>query len=450
MPQQATHYRVFIASPGGLDDVREAFYETLRHYNEDEGIHDGVHFDGVGWEGTLQGRGRPQELINEDLRTCDYFVLVLWDRWGSPPAREGESRFSSGCEEEFFEAETCLASDGHPMQQLVVLFRGVAPERLADPDPQLDSVLDFRGKLEAGKRDLYGTFDEVGEFRRSLRRALGAWRRAAKAERLLGPPPNFKVMSEPKDPRVEEAERLEREGKHHQAETGFAQAILDSAKPDALLRYGHFLRRSGREVQARTVYERVVAIEKAASAARGSALCSLSHIYLADPASRKGALDLLRRAIADFEAVDDETGRAFAHWNLSSEQSSQFDWLSDPPRSRARTIIVGSLVLSIGLGFGGVETFEDTPTWLPGVVFALIPILLGVLLWLPAKPNLARRERRERRERYLCEIEDMSEIRELGRKVAIDITPKLPSGPPTTTSSIDTPPDLNGDTWLVP
>jgi hypothetical protein len=33
-------------------------------------------------EDTLGGIGRPQELINEDLRQCDHAVFVWHDRWG--------------------------------------------------------------------------------------------------------------------------------------------------------------------------------------------------------------------------------------------------------------------------------------------------------------------------------------------------------------------------------
>jgi hypothetical protein len=42
--------------------------------------------------------GRPQSLINEDLKDCDYFVLILWDRWGSP---SGDERYTSATSEEY-------------------------------------------------------------------------------------------------------------------------------------------------------------------------------------------------------------------------------------------------------------------------------------------------------------------------------------------------------------
>ncbi|WP_369228798.1 DUF4062 domain-containing protein [Candidatus Entotheonella palauensis] len=77
-------YKVFIASPSGLEDERKAFRDTIYDYNEfiDEQGRRAV-FKPVGWEDTLGGAGRPQSVINEDIAACDYFILLLWDRWGS-------------------------------------------------------------------------------------------------------------------------------------------------------------------------------------------------------------------------------------------------------------------------------------------------------------------------------------------------------------------------------
>ena len=36
MPSKITRYRIFIATPSGLDDVRKAFREVLHEYNETE------------------------------------------------------------------------------------------------------------------------------------------------------------------------------------------------------------------------------------------------------------------------------------------------------------------------------------------------------------------------------------------------------------------------------
>ena len=98
MPSTIVKYKVFVGTPGGLDETRNSFRQTLEEYNRLETIPRGVLFEPIGRETTLAGVGRPQALINEDLRGCDHSVFVFRDRWGSPTG--GPSGFSSGCEEE--------------------------------------------------------------------------------------------------------------------------------------------------------------------------------------------------------------------------------------------------------------------------------------------------------------------------------------------------------------
>jgi hypothetical protein len=173
MPFPVTAYRIFIASPSGLDDERRRFRDTINEYNESDALERGVLFIPVGWELTLPGLGRPQELINQDLRRCDYCHLVLHDRWGSPSSTTPP--FTSGTEEEYVLVRSLIA-DG-TMRNLVVSFRNVPDERLANPDPQLQQVLDFRVRLEAEKALLFSTYLDLADFERRLRRNLGAWLR---------------------------------------------------------------------------------------------------------------------------------------------------------------------------------------------------------------------------------------------------------------------------------
>ena len=77
------------------------FRDVVNKYNDDEAVQRGAHFIPVRWELTLGGVGRPQAMINEDVRKCDYFVLMLWDRWGSAPGSDGKRKYSSGTEEEY-------------------------------------------------------------------------------------------------------------------------------------------------------------------------------------------------------------------------------------------------------------------------------------------------------------------------------------------------------------
>ena len=71
----------------------------MNEYNESDALESGLLFIPVGWELTLRGMGRPQQVINDDLRRCDYGVFVLHDRWGSPTSKSGG--YSSGTEEEY-------------------------------------------------------------------------------------------------------------------------------------------------------------------------------------------------------------------------------------------------------------------------------------------------------------------------------------------------------------
>jgi TIR domain-containing protein/pentapeptide repeat protein/uncharacterized protein DUF4062 len=175
MPNIVQDYRVFIATPSGLEIERKGFRDILQEFNELDPQGRRIIFTPIGWELTLGGHGRPQELINNDLVQCDYFVLVLWDRWGSPPDIEGS--FTSGCEEEFSLALKCLADPDRPMREVVVFFKQVDENRIKDPGQQLQKVLNFRAELERSKKHLWMVFSDVSSFQGYLRRYLHKWSR---------------------------------------------------------------------------------------------------------------------------------------------------------------------------------------------------------------------------------------------------------------------------------
>ena len=176
MAETITRYRVFIASPGGLEDVRKAFRETINAYNSEiDQLDRDATFLPMGWEETLGGIGRPQSLINEDIKKCDYLVLILKDRWGSLPDTIDKTCFSSACEEEYNVALKCLNDTSFPMRQIIIFFKAVPPEQLQDPGDQLKKVLAFRRKIESDKKDFFHTFDEISKFREILRLHLAKW-----------------------------------------------------------------------------------------------------------------------------------------------------------------------------------------------------------------------------------------------------------------------------------
>lgn len=265
-----TAYRVFIASPGGLEKERRAFRQALLLYNETDAIHDGVMFIPVGWEDTLGGVGRPQSIINDDLRKCDFAIVLLHNRWGSAPDRD-VGRYSSGTEEEFHVAMECQRDETHPMRQVVTFFKAVAPKYLVEPSEQLTKVLEFRKRLEREKEHLFHVFDTTRSFEDLLRRHFGAWLRSIRrggglrawpepedVASLIGEqePANVEVSpSSPGRDMLRDAWRLADDGRRTEAEALFARAIVPPRDPEALVDYGRFLLREGRLAQAEAMLD---------------------------------------------------------------------------------------------------------------------------------------------------------------------------------------------------
>lgn len=276
MPLPITAYRVFIASPGGLQEERKIFREVVNSYNEVDAVQRGLLFIPTGWEDTLGGVGRPQAIINEDLRVCDYFILLLWDRWGTPPDVGAVGGYSSGTQEEYTVAQSCLLDSALPMREIVAFFKAVDPSKLSDPGEQLQKVLDFKRELERQKMMLFSTFDNSAGFTHQLRRHLAKWVRDHEREKagrpsdgparrvteppippLSSPAPSAATEASSGRQLLERAEWLANSGHITDAETLFARATAKGDDPIAFIRYGIFLTRLGRVSQAQVMYERV-------------------------------------------------------------------------------------------------------------------------------------------------------------------------------------------------
>ncbi|MCI0465945.1 MAG: DUF4062 domain-containing protein [Beijerinckiaceae bacterium] len=169
MTRQFTQYRVFIGSPGGLGDERKCFRNKLERFSALHGEHRGVLFHPVGSEDTIGGRGRPQALINEDLKQCDYAVFVLHDRWGTPTG----SGHRSGTEEEWELAEELYQANR--IRNIALFFKEVGPRQLRDPGEQLKLVLAFKKRIEEGKRYLFRDYGALEQFADFLEGHLAQW-----------------------------------------------------------------------------------------------------------------------------------------------------------------------------------------------------------------------------------------------------------------------------------
>jgi hypothetical protein len=123
----------------------------------------------VGWEDTLGGVGRPQALINEDLKQCDYAIFVLHDRWGSPSG----GGYTSGTEEEWALAEQLYTAN--KIRNIVLFFKNVDPRQMRDPGKQLEAVLSFKKRVKEGKRYLFEQYETIEDFADTIEGHLARW-----------------------------------------------------------------------------------------------------------------------------------------------------------------------------------------------------------------------------------------------------------------------------------
>src|SRR5665213_2801473 len=142
--------RVFLACPSELVAERSRFSRVLDRVNNLAAHPLGFHLQAVGWERVLPTHGRPQELINEELRTADLVVVLFWNKIGVP---SGDDPSVTGTVEEFQLAMSLRApgewgeENRNARPVLFVYFR-------KQTEPETDSAKDvreFRKTVESTK-----------------------------------------------------------------------------------------------------------------------------------------------------------------------------------------------------------------------------------------------------------------------------------------------------------
>lgn len=262
MANSVLAHDVFIASPGGLSDERDVVRKEIAEFNEERMVDTGHAFIARGWEDTAGALGRAQSILNTVLGKCDYLILILADRWGTPPG--GDGSYSSGTEEEFRFAHQLVNESDAPMQDILLLFKGLTADRLRDPGPQLKKVLDFKTEREESHDVYYKTFDSSEELRREVRRALQKWSRGELRETshsvTSAPPPDTpaaeSAQADTSEP-LRLAKTYEESGLVTQAEHLYAEAVADE-DIEALAAYARFLRRTGRPTRSVEVNDQIL------------------------------------------------------------------------------------------------------------------------------------------------------------------------------------------------
>lgn len=323
--------RVFIGSPGDLAAERRLFKTIIERVNRTQAKRNGVLVEPVGWEDTLPGVGRPQEIINRDLAQCDLVVMLLWKRWGTP-----SGKYSSGFEEEYKLAR-------RTKKDIILYFRDVPQEMLADAGEQLRNVLDFRSKIEDEKALLYKRYADEAEWETLFDEHLCDWL----YDHLPTAPEPIKDAKAYEDTIAElksalkaastkqaeaaltlavEAQSAADGGQLTKAEELFAKAVYTNSDWRVLKKYGGFLCRIGNLKGAMEKFEAVRAYGESANdaIALAAGLSNLGNIY-GMQGDLKRAKQMHRKALAIHASLGLRGERGADHVNLGHDHWMQGD-----------------------------------------------------------------------------------------------------------------------------
>jgi hypothetical protein len=151
-------FNIFLASPSDVTEERAALDVIVDGINRRLGPRLGWHIELHKWEDIPPAIGRPQEIINKAVDSCDLFIALLWKRWGEPTGT-----YSSGFEEEFERAKELNKKHGRP--EIWLFFKAVDSETLKDPGTQLSNVLKFRALQTELKELLFQELRDAEEWK---------------------------------------------------------------------------------------------------------------------------------------------------------------------------------------------------------------------------------------------------------------------------------------------
>lgn len=161
--------RVFIGSPGGLENERLAAHSVVKEINQHNSDHWGCLFKLMGWEEAIPGYRRAQDKINEDLDRCEYFIGVMWNSWGSKPSNDPNG-YTSGFEEEYHRSRKRIEDD--LMKDMALFFKRVEVPPGMEPGTEIKRVLDFRQDCIDSKKVFFRDFADTEAFRDAVRAKL--------------------------------------------------------------------------------------------------------------------------------------------------------------------------------------------------------------------------------------------------------------------------------------
>jgi hypothetical protein len=150
-----TMHRIFCATPGDLEEERQAFYKVMGEFNEAHAMPRGILFVSISIVPYGGDKRTYQGAVSENIRSCRYYIQVLEDTWGPP-----EKNF----ERDYAVARRSLEDPALPMQDVVVLFKKPLLPHQVEP-----GIAQLKESMEVHE------FSTLEEYRDRLRKLLTGW-----------------------------------------------------------------------------------------------------------------------------------------------------------------------------------------------------------------------------------------------------------------------------------
>jgi energy-coupling factor transporter ATP-binding protein EcfA2 len=179
-----TIHKVFISSPGDLDSERAECKAAIQKFNLEHADRNGPYFLAVDWKDFTPQGAVAQKALNNILRSCDFCVLMVHEKWGSQPC--SRSQYSCGTEEEFAVACRQHRRRCDPrIRNIAVFFKRMSST--ASRTAAAARIRDFQALVQSEyfTRD----FSELHEFADIFRQLLDRWRDEARDEISHHPTP---------------------------------------------------------------------------------------------------------------------------------------------------------------------------------------------------------------------------------------------------------------------
>lgn len=164
--------KVFLATPGDVGGEREVVRACVDEHNrraENDGFSP---LEILGWEIVRGTARRPQEVINELVRSSDFLIVLFKRQWGS---RSGSPwGYTSGTEEELFTGLLELGQASQPMRDVWIGFIDAS-----DVDHRIDEL---RKQMTRNHAIMYESIADTRDLKEKLSQRLIGWATAIAAK----------------------------------------------------------------------------------------------------------------------------------------------------------------------------------------------------------------------------------------------------------------------------